>query len=247
MTLFCIKNYKAKTFKHIFAACRSKMDFTVIFIVALGMYIQNNTQLFVPFDRAALLLTNSTVIDKKASDQEINLVSGLRWRELENFKHPDAPVLLTIEQKTYDEYYGGTAPIDRCKIADAIQPVLSADPKALFLDFDLSPLQNPDKEFRACQDKLDRLLYENSTRLVLIEPFNQTNIASRWKDKLQKNGLVFATAKMNASLGLVLTSSASTNSVARTLHNKVYNCTENLCGDENIQNTSPINYAGLGS
>lgn len=240
-------------------------NLTVLFIVAIEMLIQNYTPFFVPFDRAALALTNSTVIDHNLMDQAGSIRSGLRWRELEQFDHPDAPVLLTIEQTTYDNHYAGISPIDRCKLADAVQPLLATNPKVLFIDFDLSPLeiignqnsnfqttqqgiattQYPQNQFQTCQDKLDKILYQYGHKLVLLEPFQTTPHTIEWQKNLETNGVKFASAQMNASLGLIITSSTNPNSVAKALNKKVSSCSDQEC-QEDVTNATPINYAGLG-
>jgi hypothetical protein len=178
------------------------MNFTIIFIVALDMFVSNYTPLFIPFDRAALALTNSTVIQASLNTEDKNIYNGLRWRELENFAHPNAPILLTIEEETFDKEYGGISPIDRCKLAESIGPVLETNPKILFIDFDLSPLQYsndlleeslskevvnsqyPKNNYQYCQKKLETILYKNSDRIVLIEPFQNTPAILNWKENL---------------------------------------------------------------
>ncbi|MDP3587052.1 MAG: CHASE2 domain-containing protein [Sulfuricurvum sp.] len=261
----CIDTFKANAVINSLKLCIRKINLTIIFILAVEMYIQTSTSFFVPFDRAALALTNSTVINFDAEDNNGTIHSGLRWRELQNFNHPDAPVLLTIEQSTFDHHYGGISPIDRCKFADAINPILATNPKVLFIDYDLSPLQidrseqqimqdgenntiitqYPQHQFKICQEKLNQTLFKYGEKIILIEPFSDSQDILSWKKNLEQHGVKFASAKMNSSLGMVVTTSTHPNSVAKVINDKITQCGLAQC-TEDIMTTSPINFAGLG-
>jgi len=261
----CIDTFKENTVINFFKLCIRKINLAIIFILAVEMYIQTFTSFFIPFDRAALALTNSTVINFNAEDNNGTIHSGLRWRELKNFNHPDAPVLLTIEQSTFDHHYGGISPIDRCKFADAINPVLATNPKVLFIDYDLSPLQidrseqqiiqeaenntiitqYPQDQFKICQEKLNQTLLKYGEKIILIEPFSDSQDILAWGKNLEQHGVKFASAKMNSSLGMVVTTSTHPNSVAKVINDKITQCGLKQC-TEDIMTTSPINYTGLG-
>lgn len=232
-----------------------KSMLSAFFIASLTFALNLYTDIFVPFDRAALLLTNTFAIDvAQQKEQSKHIHAGFRVRELnpERLSHPNSPVVMTIEQEIFDRHYGGITPLDRCRFADSVIPVLATDPKLLFIDFDLSPLAYPTEAFEACQKKLDAVLDKYADTLLLIEPLgehqNDNEKVARWMQDRKAAGNRFASAKINAALGVVLTSSAYENSVSnaatRFLNNSKAGSDTPKSGS--ISSSTPINYAGLG-
>lgn len=214
------------------AISQYKRSFLVgLFAASLGFAVEVETSLFNTINNTSLFLTQATGIGVDNNPNEaaspclnlqLNCEQVTRTTADENDSiSSNLPVVLTIDQTEFDSQLFGISPIDRCYMAEKIK-LIAPDAKLLFIDYDVSPLVNPNPEYTQCQNSLDQVLDHFGEKLVLIEPLvNQNNqLKHQWKNTRQANGVTFAAANLNKQFGFVVEQSSLSNSVARTVYRK---------------------------
>ena len=211
------------------AISQYKRSFLVgLFAASLGFAVEVETSLFNTINNTSLFLTQATGIGVDNNPNEaaspchnlqLNCEQVTRTTADENDgMSSNLPVVLTIDQTEFDSQLFGISPIDRCYMAEKIK-LIAPDAKLLFIDYDVSPLVNPNPEYTQCQNSLDQVLDHFGEKLVLIEPLvNQENqLKHQWRNARQANGVTFAAANLNKQFGFVVEQSSLSNSVARTV------------------------------
>lgn len=228
--------------------------FSALFIASLVFILHHTTNVFMPFDSAALHL--NTAFSKKTDLESQNTLTHrgpFVWMELESKSdHKYSPVLLTYDQSTYENSFKGMSPLDRCVLNDNLLDVLKLNPKVLAIDLDLSPLKNPDKHYKICQDILDRTLDTYANKFVLIHPIPNRQMETdettqKWLIDRRRSGIVFANPKIESSLGIVINTSPYEDSLAKNIANKIGDPHHHF-DIENLksEHKNPINYLEAG-
>lgn len=119
---------------------------------------------------------------------------------------PDV-VVLAIDDEAYSEFFQAHSPLDRDKLRNLLQAVLTATPQStqVVVDLDTSPavVTVHDGAVRAA-DALDRLLVAQSHRLILARPVNVRQATTlAWLSGLEAQGVRFGQSSVGHVFGLV--------------------------------------------
>ena len=120
---------------------------------------------------------------------------------------PGTPIVVTLTEADFADRYGERNPLDRCVLSRDIAQMLTKQPRALAIDFDLSPLVRPSEEERVCQQQLDQLLDREAKHLVLLAPFPAKSAALQevrhaWMADRCAAGHHFADGSLDQTLGM---------------------------------------------
>jgi hypothetical protein len=115
--------------------------------------------------------------------------------------------LLSIDEPDFLGRYEERRPLMRCRLLEDLGNILAGKPKVLAIDLDLSPLPAPTPLEACCQEKLDQLLKNSHTEIVLIRPFPADNPGlrekkSEWMGKLPKAS--FALPDIDVGVGVAV-------------------------------------------
>lgn len=121
---------------------------------------------------------------------------------------PGMPTVVLLTSQDFITRYGERSPLDRCTLSADIQRVLDKAPARLAIDFDLSPLIAASTDEQQCQRRLDTLLDQHASTLVLLVPFPAATPAllqlkHDWLLARCQHGLHFADGALQQSMGLV--------------------------------------------
>jgi len=141
-------------------------------------------------------------------------VWGQRVGENEGISDGATPLLTSvlISEARYKKRYGGSSPLDRCKLAEDVEKLLGSDPhrRLVAIDLDVSPALNGPEDFRKdyCQRQLDKLLISNRDYILLIVPFAVKEIEDKknkalWMVWMCSEGVAFGDPRVNLEYGLV--------------------------------------------
>lgn len=116
-------------------------------------------------------------------------------------------VVVTVNENRFLSHYGEKRPLDRCALRDDIQSILNKKPYRLAIDFDMSPLLNPNDSERNCQKNLDQLLDKYHEIIAILTPFSAKGdlkeIKHRWMLERCAAGGHFADGSLNRSFGMI--------------------------------------------
>ena len=171
-----------------------------------------------PFDDMSVAFVNVFARQEQISenydiDQSVFLITS--ESKDEHDRNQENIYVMVITPKEYNRDFLGISPLDRCTLAEKLKRVFSNHPKTLAIDLDLSPVCSPKENivtryYNNCQKEIDSLLISHSktTKIILIDPeeFQKTisECIVRWKEKLKKEGILFASPKIMLSLGVSL-------------------------------------------
>ncbi|MCS0589405.1 hypothetical protein ACFQ09_10650 [Massilia norwichensis] len=132
-----------------------------------------------------------------------------------------APVVLYLDEKRWFDLYREQSPLDRCQMADDLGAILARSPRTLAVDFDLSPGLNDARP--ECQERLDRLLDQHASRLVLLAPLRVSSQPlferkRQWTLARCEKGVVFGDGALDESLGIVIDAPGNPYAMASQVH-----------------------------
>ena len=219
-----------RSFFRFLLTLRQTAVFYAVFAASVGFAIESETNLFQAFNKVAFYTVQSIGVgftDEELVADESFVFEGLNKETVGGIPNNKSPIILTISQKEFDNSAYGISPIDRCYMASKISSISKQSPEFLFIDYDLSPLVNPNSDYMRCQSILDDELVKTAskTKLLLVVPLINTDNPhiKEWVVKMVKSGVGFTNAYVNQELGVVISQGNDIDTPARLINQAVGN------------------------